>query len=173
MKKINTTGRFSLIIIIKKKIPPIQDFLCVMDRISSSLAAAAAALSVQQFSPFLLMFHSIKPPQSLAKALIRIIPPHMPTAMSTTTATFVDHPMLVELDELDDGTCMQHLVDYHDDEVVGLDKISKLLNTYTQVMYKVEHELDQNHSDLILTSCKLWTALPCRNDWQPIGFEFC
>ncbi|KAJ6421823.1 hypothetical protein OIU84_026860 [Salix udensis] len=93
--------------------------------------------------------------------------------MSSTTATFVDHPMLVKLDGLDDGTCMQHLVDYHDDEVVGLDKISKLLNTYTQVMYKVEHELDQNHSDLILTSCKLWTALPCRNDWQPIGFEFC
>ncbi|KAB5512933.1 hypothetical protein DKX38_029961 [Salix brachista] len=58
----------------------------------------------------------------------------MPTAMSSTTATFVDHPMLVELDELNDGTCMQHLVDYHDDEVVGLDKISKLLNTYTQVI---------------------------------------
>ncbi|KAG5222837.1 PH-interacting protein [Salix suchowensis] len=56
----------------------------------------------------------------------------MPRAMSSTTATFVDHPMLVELDELDDGTCMQHLVDYHDDEVVGLDKISKSLNTYTQ-----------------------------------------
>ena len=53
--------------------------------------------------------------------------------------TLLDHSVLEDSDELDDWD-MQHLIDHRqEDEVVDLDTISRLFNTYTynNVMNKV------------------------------------